>query len=112
MNRLWQQLAIATNWPVLVAVVVLSSVGVISIWAVSPALGMRQLVYMVIAIGCTAAVQAVNYQLIGRYAWGFYFLSLFLVIYTVAGAYLPMPGVEKENGAFAWINFKVMSLEP
>jgi len=33
MNRLWKQLAIATNWPVLVAVVVLSALGLVSIWA-------------------------------------------------------------------------------
>ena len=36
MNKLWQQLAIATNWPVLAAVAVLSTVGVVSVWADEP----------------------------------------------------------------------------
>ena len=31
-NKLWERLAIATNWPVLVAVGVLSALGVLSIW--------------------------------------------------------------------------------
>ena len=112
MNRLWQQLAIATNWPVLVAVMVLSSVGIVSIWAISPDLGMRQVAYLVVAIACLAAIQAVNYQLIGRYAWSFYFVSLLLVIYTVIGTKVSLPFVERQKGACAWINFKVVSLEP
>jgi cell division protein FtsW (lipid II flippase) len=112
MNRLWQQLAIATNWPVLVAVGVLSATGIVSIWAVSPDLGLRQLIYLGVAIGGLAAVQAVNYQAIGRYAWGFYFFSLLLVIYTVVGAHVTLPGVAKVNGAYAWINFGFITLEP
>ena len=37
MSKLWRQLAIATNWPVLVAVLVLTAVGLVSIWAHSEA---------------------------------------------------------------------------
>jgi cell division protein FtsW (lipid II flippase) len=77
-----------------------------------PELGMRQLVYLCIAIGCLAAVQAVSYTVIGRWAWGFYFLSLLLVLYTAVGSRVHLPGVEKVNGAYAWINFGVMSIEP
>ena len=42
MNKLWQQLAIATNWPVLAAVGVLTSLGCMSIWADSRADGIKQ----------------------------------------------------------------------
>ncbi|HUB25260.1 MAG TPA: FtsW/RodA/SpoVE family cell cycle protein [Tepidisphaeraceae bacterium] len=108
MRRLWRQLAIATNWPVLVAAAVLSAAGTISIWEQSPEKGARQLVYLGVAIVCLAAIQAVNYTSIGRYAWAFYLFSLALVFYTVAH----LPGVETVNGASAWINFRVMSLEP
>jgi rod shape determining protein RodA len=108
MRRLWRQLAIATNWPVLVAAAVLSVAGTISIWEQSPEKGTRQLVYLAVAIGCLAVIQAVNYTAIGRYAWAFYLFSLLLVLYTVAG----LPGVQTVNGASAWINFRFMSLEP
>lgn len=114
MNRTWQQLAIATNWPVLVAVGVLSSLGVISIWADARTDAMKQLMFLVIGLICMAAFQGVNYQRIGRWAWGFYFFSLLLLLYTV----LPgMPrsgfgGVPIRNGAQAWIDFRFMSLQP
>ena len=89
-GRLWQRLAIATNWPILVAVGVLSSLGVLSIWEDTKndgtGNGQRQLVFLGIAIFCMALFQAVNYQKIGRYAWGFYFFSMALLLYTVVGA--------------------------
>src|SRR3984957_2346271 len=108
MRRLWRQLAIAPNWPVLVAVAALSAAGIISIWQQSPDMGHRQLVYLVVAVACLAAIQGVSYTTIGRYAWLFYLLSLLLVIYTIAR----LPGVLTVNGASAWISFRGMSLEP
>ncbi len=122
MNRLWQQLAIATNWPVLVAVAVLSSLGIISIWADKPEEGMKQLIFLGVAIGCMTLFQAVNYLKIGRYAWIFYVLSLLLVLYTVAAAIKggpnpppgaqPLPGVHSVKGAYAWITLGPVSIEP
>jgi rod shape determining protein RodA len=110
--RLWRQLAIATNWPILAAIAVLSSAGVLSIYYSKPDLGIRQLIYMALAVACMAGVQAINYAIIGRYAWPFYFGSLGLVLYTVVGAHVPLPGVNSVNGASAWINLGFMSLEP
>src|SRR5205085_2950002 len=60
------------------------------------------------------------YQKIGRYAWGFYFFSMALILYTVAGAELshggevkhPLPGIEYTNGACAWIKFGPIGLQP
>jgi rod shape determining protein RodA len=112
MQRLWRQLAIATNWPVLAALAVLSAAGIESIWALSPPLGTRQLIYLSVAVAALAAVQTVSYTRIGRWAWGFYLVSLLLVLYTAAGSKVSLPGVEKVNGAYAWINFGVLSIEP
>ncbi len=103
MRKLWQQLAIATNWPVLVAVLVLSGVGILSIWAHPKANGPKQLLFLGIALVCMFAFQAVNYLIIGRWAWGFYLLSLLAVSYTVAGSRLSLPGVTSVNGAYNWI---------
>jgi len=116
MNALWKQLAIATNWPVLVAVAVLSTIGIISIWAdtrMDPNPEWRkQIVFLVVAIICMAVFQAVNYQKIGRYSWAFYIFSLLLIGYTLLGSVVRVPGVWKVNGAYAWINFGPASLQP
>jgi cell division protein FtsW (lipid II flippase) len=117
MNKLWQQLAIATNWPVLVAVGVLSSLGLLSIWGVSQTDGVRQLVFLGVAISCMALFQAVDYRLIGKLSWAFYVLSLLLVLYTVIGGALephgmPLPGVRNIKGACNWIKFGSFSLQP
>src|SRR4051812_44380629 len=88
MRRLWQQLAIATNWPVLVAIAVLCALGTLSIWADAPEDGTKQLVFLGIGVVCMAAFQGVNYQTIGRFAWAFYIFSLILVFYTVIAATL------------------------
>ncbi len=117
-NRFVQQFAIATNWPVLVAVVILCALGLVSIWAdVKPdgtSDGPKQLRFMAIGLACMVAFQTINYQRIGRWAWAFYFGSLLLLLYTV------LPGVPRSgfgsvpvrNGAHAWIDFKVMSFQP
>ena len=113
-GRVWQRLAIATNFPVLVAVVVLCTLGVCSIWADSPADGKKQLVFIAIGTVCLFAFQAVNYQKIGQWSWPFYIVSLLLIVYTV------LPGVPRSgfggvpfiNGAHPWIKFGSFSLQP
>jgi rod shape determining protein RodA len=117
MNRLWQQLGIATNWPVLVAVGVLSSLGLMSVWAKSPTDGVRHLVFLGVAVVSMALFQAVDYRKIGKLSWGFYVLSLLLVLYTVVGGALevrgaPLPGVRNVKGACNWIRFGGFGLQP
>ncbi len=106
-NRLWQRLAIGTNWPILASVVLLSAIGLVTVWADSKPDGSvdwrKQLVYIVMGVVCMAAFQAVNYQKIGRYAWGFYLSALLLVIYTLIGKKFLLPGVPRLNGACKWI---------
>lgn len=122
LNRIWQQLAIATNWPVLVSVLVLAAMGLISIAASDRAAAAahlaqqnnasRQLVFLGVSIGCMLLFQAVNYQVIGRWGWGLYVISLLLIIYTVIGKKVHVPGVHNVNGAYAWIKFGPASIEP
>jgi len=114
MNKLWQQLAIATNWPILAAVGVLSTLGALSIWADDRSAGSKQLAYLAIATGCMLAFQAVSYVVIGRWAWPFYIFSLSLVGYTLIGAATGgrVPFVHNTKGVYAWINFGSVSLEP
>jgi cell division protein FtsW (lipid II flippase) len=117
MNRLWQQLAIATNWPVLVAVAVLSALGVASIWADAPDDATKQLFFLGIAAVVMAAVQGVNYLVLGHFAWGLYFFSLLLVLYTVLGGVAEqhhhvLPFVTARNKAHCWITFPGFSFEP
>ena len=78
MNRIWQQLAIAPTGRI-AAVTVLSVLGVMSIWVDPPADGPKQLVFLAVAVGVLSAMQAVNYLVLGRYAWLLYILSLILI---------------------------------
>ncbi|CAN5391763.1 rod shape-determining protein RodA [soil metagenome] len=117
MNKLWEKLAIATNWPVLVAVAVLTTLGVITIWADSPVDGRKQFIFVFVALACLAAFQAVDYRVIGRYSVPFYVVSLVLVLYTLIGGFAeqhhhPLPFVHNTKGAYNWINFGPMSLQP
>jgi len=113
MRRLWEQLAIATNWPVLVAVAVLSAVGVLSIWVAEPADGIKQLMFLGVSFVCLMLFQAVNYQKIGRWSWPFYFFSMTLIMYTLAAKKLVrLPFVHETKGVYAWISFGSVSLEP
>jgi rod shape determining protein RodA len=114
MNRFWQQLGIATNWPILVAVGVLTAIGCVSIAADATADVRMQLIFLAVGAAGMFLFQAVNYLEIGRYAWTFYILSLLLVIYTVLPG-MPRSGfgsVPNIKGAQAWIDFKVLHLEP
>ena len=112
MRKLWQQLAIATNWPVLAAAVVLTSLGVLSIWADSPADGQKQLIFLFVGILAMAAFQAFDYRLIGRFSWGLYLFSLALIFYTVLGTKMTLPFARPIKGQCNWINFGPMSLQP
>jgi rod shape determining protein RodA len=116
MSRLWKQLAIATNWPVLAAAAVLVAIGTISIWADDATDGRKQLLFVLIGVGAMAVIQAINYQILGRLAWVAYVLSLLLVLYTVVGAAKggknPLPLVYNVKGAYNWINFGSFSLQP
>lgn len=122
MNALWRQLAIATNWPVLVAISVLAGLGVVSIWAdthgdTNPE-WVKQVIFLGIAFGCMTLFQAIDYRQIGRLSWAFYLISLVLLIYTVVPwTHVPRGDgrigmVPETNGAYAWINFRIMRFQP
>src|SRR5215208_2005508 len=120
MNKLWKQLAIATNWPILVAVAVLSALGLVSIWAHSIADPravqdvQKQIMFVAIGVTLMFAMQAVNYIELGRWGWPFYIVSLLLLIYTI----LPgMPkrgflGVVEVHDARLWINLGLLNMQP
>lgn len=118
LDRLWQQMAIATNWPVLVSVAVLCALGVCSIWADEPADGRKQLLFVAIGAACLVLFQAVNYQRIGRWSWGFYIGAMLLIIYTIVPFTHAAPNshaigrVPYRGGAYAWINLGPMALQP
>ena len=121
-RKFWEQLAIATNWPVLVAVMILASMGILSIWASDAAEaykhndGFKQLVFLGVSFLCMMLFQAYNYQRIGQWAWPFYVFSLGLIMYTLAARVVSLPFVHETKGVYAWLNFRIgsfdTSLEP
>jgi rod shape determining protein RodA len=111
-NRFWQQLAIGANWPVLAAIAVLSVLGLISIGACPDGSAMKQSAFLAVAIGAMALFQVVDYRVIGRWAWWFYIFSFVLILYTVVGSRIHLPGAAATKGAAAWISFGPIKLEP
>ena len=57
-------------------------------------------------------MQIVNYTNLGRWAWALYACSLAMIIYTLAGEYVDLPGVHAVKGAHCWIEFPGFSFEP
>lgn len=112
MNRLWRQLGIRANWPILLAVGVLAAFGLLSIWARRPADAQKQAIFLVLGIAALSAFQAVDYRWLGRFAWAFYAAALALIGYTLLGSVVSVPGVEARNGAYNWIDFGPASLQP
>src|SRR4029079_11416465 len=96
----------------------LSSVGVISIWGDAPDEGKKQLIFMFVGLGCLIAFQAVNYLHIGRFAWGFYVISILMIAYTLLPFIQAGPGdsrlfrVPLTGGAYNWINFGPIKVQP
>jgi rod shape determining protein RodA len=114
LKRIWQQLAIASNWPVLVAVAVLCALGTLSIWIEPRADERKHLLFLGVGVGAMALFQAVNYRGIARWAWPFYIFSFLLVLYTALPGvpHSGFGGVPIINGARRWISFGPMSLQP
>ena len=112
MLRFIRQLSLSRAWPMLAAVAFLTALGVVSIWADSPAAGKKQLIFFGIATACLAAFQMVDYRIIGTFGVAFYAGSAVLICYTIAGSVLRIPGVTNRNGAFNWIDFGPFSLQP
>ncbi len=118
LKALWQQLAIASNWPVLAAVGVLCFLGSCSIWYYPRADGGKQLIFIVVAFGCMLLMQGIHYQKIGRFAWVFYIASLLLLLYTcIPATHAPKNSnalfrVPNRGGNYAWINLGPLSLQP
>jgi cell division protein FtsW (lipid II flippase) len=118
MNRVWRQLAIVSNWPILAAVAILSALGTLSIWADTPDQAARQLIFLAVSLACMLLLQGMSYLRSGRWAWAFYLASLVLIVYTI----VPATHVEstsnalfrvpKRNGAYGWINCGPMALQP
>lgn len=114
MSPFWQRLAIATNWPILVAVTVLPAIGIVTIWEDNPADAKKQIAFLLLGWICMFLFQTVNYLKLGRYAWTFYILSLLLLLYTDL-PHVPRSGIGAVpviKGSHKWISFGAMSLEP
>lgn len=108
----WRQLALASNWPMLAAVVVLSGMGLLTIGSVDPGVAKTQAVFLGVGLGAMIVFQAVNYAQLGRLALPFYLLSVCLIAVTLIGAKLGLPFVPEINGASNWIRLGPISLQP
>jgi len=104
------------NWPVLCAVAALATLGILSVWvdrkADGTSEGLKQLVYVLIGIVAMLAFQWIDYRKIGRFSWPLFLLAIALILYTLIGQVITVPGVKDVKGAYNWINFGKASLQP
>lgn len=113
MLKLFRQLSLASQWPMLAAVLVLTCMGMLTIWSDQPAAGKKQLLFLGIAVMCLGAFQLVDYRILGaRYSALLYIGSAVLIAYTVLGSIIRVPGVSARNSAYNWISFGPFSLQP
>ncbi len=113
MSKLIRHLSLSSQWPMLVAVVVLACIGVVTIWVDEPAAGKKQLLFFAAAVACLGAFQLIDYRILGaRYSAIFYIGSAVLIGYTIVGSIVRVPGVSSRNGAFNWIDFGPFALQP
>jgi len=118
MSSILKNLAVGTNWPVIVAVTVLSGMGILSIYADAPAEGQKQLLFLGIGLALIFAMQLISYTQLGKWAWPLYGVALVLLLYTIA-PFMHVPRydqrllrVPETNGAYAWINFGILRFQP
>lgn len=114
MYSVLRQFTAWTNWLIVLAVGVLVTIGVTTIWAQSEDHGQKQLLFAALAVGVLLLQQVVNYQSIGRVAWLLHVLSLLAVVYTLL-PFVPQSGfggVPVVNGARNWIDFKIVRFQP
>ena len=107
---------VARNWPVLAAVMVLSLIGILSIYADNPEDGAKQVKFFAVGTVALFALQLASYTVLGRFSLAIYAGAMLLILYTVLGAAIggknPLPLVSPSNDAYAWIKIGSFSLQP
>jgi cell division protein FtsW (lipid II flippase) len=105
------------NWPVLLAVAILCAASLSSIYADGTAHGSvedfrKQLIFVAAGVTVLVVMLQLNYQQVGRLAWGFYLGSLLLMTYMMFAPSSGFLGVPRINGNRAWIDLGVLHLQP
>lgn len=114
MSSVLRHLSAWTNWLIVLAIGVLVTVGIRSIWAEDPDHGAKQLLFAAIGVGALLLLQVIHYQAIGRIAWILHFMVLAAILYTLL-PWVPSSGfgsVPLVNGARNWIDFKLLRFQP
>lgn len=107
-----------TNALVIFSIAVLSVAGICSIWAADPEHGKKQALFVALGTGVLLVMQGMHYKAIGRAAWLLHLLALLAIAYTLVPFLRVEPGVSRfgfvpqVNGAYNWIDFKVLRFQP
>lgn len=112
MQRDGLRAALAYLVPLLISAAVLTALGLASVRAWGEEEGAKQGVFLLFGLAAMFAVQSISYRDLMIASPVLFGLSLLLVGYTVAGRFTSVPLVRPVNGAYAWIIFGPVSLQP
>ena len=107
------------TWPgiaIFAASMCLCVVGLLCIIAVEGSAGaaaLKQVVFVIASLAAGAAVLAVGYQRLGRFAYALFGIGLFLLaLMVLARAVEGLPMIRPINGTYRWISLPGFSIQP
>lgn len=116
--RDWMRAIPALGWPVLLAALMLTMLGLLGVYSAEaglegpPRVTMRQVMFLSIGLGGFFAVQVIGYRELGRWSYILFFLTLAALAALLAARYVPMaPIIVSRRNAFRWITLGPMTFQ-
>lgn len=116
--RNWGRAIPALGWPVLLAALMLTLLGLLGVYSAEaglegpPRVTMRQFMFLTIGIGGFFAVQVIGYRELGRWAYVLFFLTLAALAALLVARYVPMaPFIMARRNAYRWITIGPMTFQ-
>ncbi|HPF38242.1 MAG TPA: FtsW/RodA/SpoVE family cell cycle protein [Phycisphaerae bacterium] len=116
--REWMRAIPPLGWPVLLAALTLTLLGLLGIYSAEaglegpPRVTMRQFMFLSIGLGGFFAVQVIGYRELGRWSYILFFVTLAALGALLVARYVPMsPVIVARRNAYRWITIGPMTFQ-